>query len=134
MSIQEDLHRQLVFAMKDKDEEKKNTLRVAIAEMSRGKDKVIRDPDAIKVLKALIANEEEMGKKKNEKYIETLESYLPPPASDEEIELWIRTQIDFSKYRLPIQAMGEITEMFSGRADGNQIKDILLKVAKEKSE
>jgi uncharacterized protein YqeY len=131
MSIQENLHRDLVFAIKEKNEEKKSAIRVALAELQRKKEKEIPDADAVKTIKNLVDAQEEMGVKKDISFINILSAYLPEPASEEEIENWIRTRIEFSDYKHPIQAMRIVLAAFEGRADGNQIKDILMKVAQE---
>lgn len=52
------------------------------------------------------------------------QSYLPKEASSEEIEMWIKDNIDFSQFKNKMQAMGPIMTQFKG-ADGNTVKQIL---------
>ena len=50
--------------------------------------------------------------------------YLPASASKEEITAWIKENIDFSKFKNKMQAMGPIMKQFKGE-DGNFVKAIL---------
>jgi hypothetical protein len=57
--------------------------------------------------------------------IEVATKYLPKQATEEEIKTWIQGNIDFSRFKNKIQAMGPIMKQFKG-ADGNFIKGILM--------
>ena len=130
MRIQEQIKQDLKQAMKDKDEEKKNTLRIIIGEFGRAEAKELSDDEVIKIVRKLIKSEQESlehsGKSASDsRYIQILESYLPQMASDEEIRRWIAENIDFSHYKNKMQAMREIMAHFGPAADGNQVKQIL---------
>lgn len=130
MRIQEQIKQDLKQAMKDKDEEKKNTLRIIIGEFGRAEAKELSDDEVIKIVRKLIKSEQESlaqsGKSASDsRYIQILESYLPQMASDEEIRRWIAENIDFSNYKNKMQAMRDIMAHFGASADGNQVKRIL---------
>jgi len=130
MRIQEQIKQDLKQAMKDKDEEKKNTLRIIIGEFGRAEAKELSDDEVIKIVRKLIKSEQESlehsGKSAlDSRYIQILESYLPQMASDEEIRRWIAENIDFSHYKNKMQAMRDIMANFGAAADGNQVKQIL---------
>lgn len=132
MSIQEQIKKDLTAAMKDKDEDRKNALRIIIGEFSRGETKAVSDDEAVKVIKKLIKSEKETleksGIKGTNRYIEVLESYLPKMAADEDIIRWINENINFADYKNKMQAMRDIMAHFGSSADGNQVKEILQKV------
>jgi uncharacterized protein len=52
-------------------------------------------------------------------------AYLPRMASEEEIRVWIETNIDFSTFGNRMQAMKPIMTHFGGRAEGGTVKKIL---------
>jgi len=69
----------------------------------------------------------ELGDKLTSNKIVAAQKYLPKEAGSEEIEVWIKDNIDFSQYKNKMQAMGPIMKQFKG-ADGNIVKQILMKV------
>jgi uncharacterized protein YqeY len=129
MTIQEQIKKDLMNAMKAKDEEKKSALRVIMGEFGRGEKKELTDDDAVKVLKKLVKSEretlEQSGQQGDNRYIEILESYMPKMATDDEIRGWITQNIDFSKYKNKMQAMRDIIAHFGSAVDGNRVKEIL---------
>ncbi len=46
-------------------------------------------------------------------------------ATTQEIEAWIKSNVDFSAIKSPMQAMGTVMKHFGKLADGNQVKAIL---------
>jgi hypothetical protein len=131
MSIQEQIKKDLMSAMKAKDEEKKNALRIIMGEFSRGQKKTLSDDEAVKLIKKLVKSEretlEQSGLTAANRYIDILESYLPKMADDEEIVRWITENINFADYKNKMQAMRDIMAHFGSGADGNQVKEILQK-------
>ncbi|QTA81135.1 Yqey-like protein [Desulfonema limicola] len=134
MTLQEKIKNDLKLAMKAKDEDKKNTIRVIMGEFARLETKEISDEDVIKVLKKLIKSEKETleisgeasGKKIEESaFIRIIEEYLPKMASEQEIKTWVENNIDFSSYKNKMQAMRDIMAHFGSAADGNTVKNIL---------
>ena len=132
MTIQEQIKKDLMQAMKAKDEEKKSTLRVIMGEFARGEKKELSDDEAVKVIKKLVKSEretlEQSGKQGDNRYIEILESYMPKMATDDDIVRWIAANIDFSNYKNKMQAMRDIMTHFGPSADGNRVKEILQKL------
>ena len=128
-TIQEQIKQDLARAMKEKDTELKNTLRIVMGEFGRGASKEVSDAEAVKVLQKLVKSEREsLAHAKNEgesRYIEILESYLPKMATDEEIRQWIAENIDFSQYKNKMQAMKDIMGHFGAAVDGGRVKQIL---------
>ncbi|PIP37229.1 MAG: hypothetical protein COX19_17135 [Desulfobacterales bacterium CG23_combo_of_CG06-09_8_20_14_all_51_8] len=132
MTIQEQMKKDLMQAMKDKDEEKKSALRVVMGEFGRGETKTLDDDAVVKILKKLVKSEmetlEKSGRAMESRYIEILESYLPKMASEDDIRQWIGQHIDFSNYKNKMQAMKDIMAHFGSCADGSRVKEILQRL------
>lgn len=89
----------------------------------------ITDEDIHNIIRKFAKSEKtvlEIKKETSSAYLELLEFYLPKMANTEEIETWIKTNIDLSAIKSPMQAMGDVMKHFGKLADGNQVKDILL--------
>jgi uncharacterized protein YqeY len=129
MSLQERIKKDLVAAMKAKDDDKKSALRVIMGEFGRQAQKEINDEDIIKILKKLVKSEREVlersGSAQSNRFIEVAESYLPQLASEADIKAWIAANIDFSGFKNKMQAMRPIMQHFGANADGNIVKKIL---------
>ena len=129
MTIQEKIKQDLTVAIKAKDDETKNALRVAMGEFGRSDKKELPDDEVIKTLKKLIKSEKELLQQKGDtddsRFIAILTGYLPQMADEAEIVAWIRGNIDFSQYNNKMQAMGPIMKHFGANADGNTVKEIL---------
>ena len=88
----------------------------------------ITDEDIHNIIRKFAKSEKtvlEIKKETSSAYLELLEFYLPKMANTKEIETWIKTNIDFSAIKSPMQAMGDVMKHFGKLADGNQVKDIL---------
>jgi uncharacterized protein YqeY len=129
MGLQVQIKKDLMAAMKEKDELKKNTLRIIMGEFGRMDQKELSDEEVISVLKKLIKSEmetlERTGQKTPSDFIRVIETYLPQQAGDEEIRQWISENIDLSQYKNKMQAMGTIMKHFGASADGNAVRQIL---------
>ena len=128
MTLQEKLKNDLKGAMKEKRETVKSTLRVVLGELGRSEKKEHSDEEVVRVLKKLVKSEKELLEKKGEtdsEFITIIESYLPKMATDDEIKAWIAANVDFSKYKNKMQAMGEIMKHYGPEADGNAVKKVL---------
>jgi uncharacterized protein YqeY len=129
MTLQEQIKNDLTAAMKARDTEKIEALRVVMGEFGRMASKTLADEDVIKILKKLEKSEREVlarkGGEENSRFIVVLQQYLPRMATESDIEAWIRDHIDFSAYRNKMQAMGDIMRHFGSGADGNLVKSIL---------
>ena len=88
----------------------------------------ITDEDIHNIIRKFVKSEKtvlEIKKEESSDYLELLESYLPKMATTEEIEAWIKDNVDFSAVKSPMQAMGTVMKHFGKLADGNQVKGIL---------
>lgn len=130
MSLQEQIKKDLMAAMKAKDEARKETLRVVMGEFGRTDRKTLSDEDVVKILKKLVKSETETleisgAGSTGSPFIRIIEGYLPRMASEAEVRDWIAKNVDFSKYKARMQAMREIMGHFGGNADGNMVRSIL---------
>lgn len=128
MTLQEQIKKDLMAAMKAKDETQKDALRVVMGEFGRLASKTLTDDEVTQVIKKLIKAEKEVlaqTRQDTSPFIETIARYLPRMASDDEIKAWIEINVDFSQYKNKMQAMGSIMKHFGASADGNRVKTIL---------
>ena len=129
MNLQKQLKRDLTAAIKAKDEEKKDTLRVILGEFGRLDKKELSDDEVVKILKKLMKSEKEVLEKKGDetdsRFIKIIENYLPKMATEADITKWIEQNIEFSEFKNKMQAMGLIMKHFGATADGNAVKKIL---------
>ena len=132
MSIQTQIKKDLMSAMKAKDEVRKDTLRVVMGEFGRADTKELNDDAVIKILRKLIKSEKEtlaqVGSDEESAFIQIIDNYLPQLADENEIANWVKENIDLSQFKSKMQAMGPIMKHFGARADGNQVKAILQKL------
>lgn len=129
MNIQKQIKQDLSAAIKAKDPQKKDTLRVIMGEFGRLDKKELSDHEAIKIMIKLMKSEKELleikGDETDSEFIRIIENYLPKKASEEEIVQWIEQNIDFSEFKNKMQAMSIIMKHFGASADGNEVKKIL---------
>jgi uncharacterized protein YqeY len=132
MTLQEQIKKDLMSAMKARDEETKSTLRIIMGEFGRAARKDLSDDEVIKILKKLVKSEQEtlekQGGETSSPFIRTIETYLPQMATDDEVRAWIDENIDFTQFKNKMQAMGPIMKHFGARADGNAVKSLLQKL------
>jgi uncharacterized protein YqeY len=138
--IRQDLKR----AMLQNDPEVRNTMRLIMSEFPKltvpltlesgkkssrlKKPEEITDDDILGIINGLVKSEQivlEAKKQATSEYLEILQSYLPKSVTREEIEDWIKANIDFSQYKNKMQAMGTIMKHFGKTADGKQVNQIL---------
>lgn len=129
MDLQQQIKSDLTEAIKTKDEERKDTLRVILGEFGRMDKKELSDDEVVKILKKLLKSEREVlerkGKKTQSGFIRIIESYLPKMVSEEEIIAWTKQNVDFSQFKNKMKAMGLIMKHFGVTADGNSVRKIL---------
>jgi uncharacterized protein YqeY len=129
MGLQDQMKKDLVAAMKAKDEEKKSVLRVIMGEFSRQAQKELSDAEVIQIVKKMIKSEKEVlaqkGGGQSDRFIEIAESYLPKMAGEQQIVAWIQANIDFSQFNNKMQAMKPIMAHFGAGVDGNLVKKVL---------
>ncbi len=128
MTLQEQLKGDLKTAMKAKESERTNAIRVLMGEFGRQQEKELSDEQVIAIIKKLIKSEKELLAAKNEAdspFIAIMEEYLPKQADEAEIKAWITENINFEEFKNPMQAMRPIMAHFGAAADGNTVKNIL---------
>jgi uncharacterized protein YqeY len=92
------------------------------------REEEITDEEVVGIIRKLIKAEKIVLNARQENtsgFLQTLEAYLPQMARRDEIESWIRQNIDFAGFKSPMQAMGPIMKHFGKQADGNLVKQIL---------
>ena len=98
------------------------------------KGEEITDDDILGIIGGLVKSEKtvlELTKKETSAYLEILSTYLPQMVGREEIEAWIKENIDFSQYKNSMQAMGTVMKHFGKLADGSVVKEILGEIGKK---
>ncbi len=129
MNLQKQIKKDLSAAIKAKDVQRKDTLRVILGEFARLEKKEVSDDEVVKILKKLLKSEKEVLEQKGQgtesAFIGIVETYLPKMASEGEIHEWIKHNIDFALFKNKMQAMGSIMKHFGATADGNSVKKIL---------
>jgi len=131
MTSQERIKSDLMDAIKAKDVERREALRVVLGEFDRQDAKKLTDEDVVGVLRRLAKSERETLHLKGESdsgFLRTIEAYLPKLATDEEIAAYIQENIDFSEFKNKMQAMGPIMKHFGTTADGNAVKRVLQSI------
>jgi uncharacterized protein YqeY len=144
ISLLDKLKADLKSAMLKKDDLVRNTVRQIMSEYPKltvpltlesgkksfrlKKGEEITDDDILGIIRGLVKSEKtvlELTKKDTSGYLEILSTYLPQMAGREEIEAWIKANIDFSQFKSPMQAMSAVMKHFGKLADGNVVKEIL---------
>jgi uncharacterized protein len=142
--LQTKLKEDLKLALRSHQDTLKNAIRQVMSEFFRltvpvvlegGKKSTrpktaeeITDNDIIGIIQGLIKSEHivlEAKKEATSEYLQILERYLPRQASREEIAAWVKANIDFSRYKNRMQAMGDIMKHFGKTADGKLVNQIL---------
>jgi uncharacterized protein YqeY len=144
LSLLEKIKQDLKTAMLSKNQKARNTMRQIMAEFPKltvpltlesGKKSTrlkkpaeITNDDIIGIINGLVKSEQtvlEIKKEATSEYLEILQLYLPKMVSREEIEAWIKENIDFSQYKNKMQAMVTIMKHFGKTADGKLVNQIL---------
>lgn len=147
ISLHDKIRKDMKTAMVEKNNLVRNTMRLIIGEfpsltvpitLETGKKTTrvkkpeeITDDDILDILRKLVKSEKivlELKKQASSDYLELLNQYLPKMATPEEIEQWVRQNVDLSKFKNPVQAMGNVMKHFGKLADGNQVKTVLSKM------
>ena len=121
-----ELKEDLKIAMKTKDVNKRNTLRVILGELSRLNNKEATDEEIVKVLRKLQKNEKlVIGPGKPTAFLKIVEFYLPKQMSKEEILEYVLT-MDLTGFKNKLQAIGIIMKILKGNVNGQDVKEVLL--------
>ncbi|MCS7058033.1 MAG: GatB/YqeY domain-containing protein [Meiothermus sp.] len=127
-AIYEAIRREIVEAMKRGDVQSRDYARVVKAELDRkGDGRPLPDAEAVKILKALRVTAEE---NQNAFELAFLDRYLPKEMSEEEIEAWIRANVDFSQLKSPMAAVGLATRALGPAAPGERVRRVVERLVK----
>jgi len=148
MALLETLRKDVFKAMKDKEQEKLDILKIAVAcikneELKKGE--TLTEDEEIKVLRSEIkkikeAIEQYLGAGRNDlaqhdqKQLEILEAYVPSLMSETDIETIVKNkvkEVGAEGLRDMGKVMGAVMKEVGGRADGNVVKNIVQKVLSE---
>jgi len=92
------------------------------------KPEEITDDEILNIIRKFAKSEKtvlEIKKEATSDYLELLNTYLPQMATPAEIKQWMHDNVDLSKFKSPMQAMGTVMKHFGKQADGNQVKTVL---------
>ncbi|WP_353512041.1 GatB/YqeY domain-containing protein [Thermus sp. LT1-2-5] len=127
MTIYEAIKETIKEAMKARDQKTLDFARVVKAELDRkGDGKPLPDAEAVKVLKALKEIALEQG---NAFEAEFLDRFLPKEMSEEEIEAWIRENLDLSQFKIPLAAIGVVTKALGPKAPGEKVRRVIERLS-----
>lgn len=147
ISLHDKIKADLKTAMLNRENDVRNAIRVVMGEYPRltmpitlesgkktfrvKKPDEITDDDLRGVIRSLLKSEKSvlaLQNKESSPYLELLELYLPRMITREEVEDWIKENIDFAQFNSPMQAIGTIMKHFGKLADGNMVKGVLQKL------
>lgn len=142
MSLLEDIRKNMIEASKEKDVDRTNILKLAIAsikneEIAKGKE--LSDEEVLKVLrkeeskiKDSIAEFTKMGRKdlveRESRQLEIISSYLPELMSNEEIKKVVSKVVEDTHaegLKSMGTVMGIVMKELNGKADGNSVKEVV---------
>lgn len=128
MSLQNEIYNDYRDSYKSKEKEfEKNTLNILLGEFARERDKSLPDDKVIGIIEKLIKYDIELGNG-NSEYIQVLKKYIPNKMDENQIKMWLEENVDFSKLKNKMQAIGIIKKEFkAGVIDGDLVKEILNK-------
>ena len=107
------------------NKERKAALRVVLGELARSNGKEVTDEEVTKVLRKFQKDEKYIiGEGEDTVFLRTIEAYLPKQMSKDEIREYLLT-LDLSNFKHKVQAMGFIMMKLKGKANGNDVREIL---------
>lgn len=124
------IRERLKHAMMQGNTDTKDTLRMLLGEIPRLNLKAgqyATDEQLIGIAEKLIKGETELLGHRDEnpaesQYIQILSEYLPEKVSEDEILDWIYDNVDFSKLKNNMQAVGMVSKHFGKAVDGKTAK------------
>jgi hypothetical protein len=144
ISLYDKIRRDMKQAMVQKDTGVRDTMRLIMGEfpgltvaitLESGKKTTrvkkpeeITDDDLLDIIRKFVKSEKtvlEFKKQERSDYLDLLNCYLPRMATAGEIRHWIKDNVDLSRFKSPLQAMGEVMKHFGKQADGNRVKEVL---------
>jgi uncharacterized protein YqeY len=127
MSLKEKILNDLTTAIKNKKDV--SDYKVIVGEIQRLPEKDPNDESVLKVLNKLIKYEKEnlnINGNQTSRYLQILESYTPTKVSNEEIESWIRNNINFGELKNKMMSIKIVLNHFGINTDGDTVKKILM--------
>lgn len=133
---EKDLKLELKRAIKLKNAERSNAIRMILAEVPRlnkKKDEKVTEEDINRIVNKLIKSEltvleySGVDESKSE-YLSILKSFVPAMMAEKEIKDWVLDNVDLSAYNNKMQAMGTIMKELKGKANGNLVKKVLQNI------
>lgn len=125
MTIYENALKLKDAAMKARDKDKLDALKIIVSEFQRHPSKEPNDVDALAILKKLEADEVHMlfvRKIENgSHFLSAVQSLIPVFATEDDISEFMKT-IDFSKLKNKMQAIGMVKSNFKGAVDSEMVK------------
>ena len=116
MSIQKKIREDMVVAMKNKDTEKLNLLRVVIGEFGRiGKE--LSNEQSLKVIQKMHENAVEM---KNDYEISVLDAYIPKKLDESEVKNIVKSVLEASG-ATSLKEMGKVMTELKNHPKSSQI-------------
>lgn len=127
MTLQEKLLEDLRKSLNDVG--LKKCLRIIVGELQRQPKKILSDDEVVRILKRLVKSEIELidlgGVSTDNAFLDVISLYLPEKTSIDEIKVWIGENVDFSKLRNKMQAIGMVMKHFGSSVDGRVVKKIV---------
>ena len=145
MSLKEQINKDLKEAMKAKDTQKRDALRLlnsAFKQIEVDERKELTDEDVIKIIQKQVKQRndsieqyKEAGRDdlvaKEQLEIDYYKVYLPAQLSDEELENALKeiiTQVGATSMKDMGKVMGMATKQLAGKADGKRINQVVKKL------
>ncbi len=139
MNLLEQIEHDLKEAMKAREETRISVLRLVLTALKNKQievQHVLIDAEVLAVLKTMIkqyqdaladfrqANRQDLAERQ-EREIDLISAYLPPPLPPEELERIVREALETSGVKEKGKAMGVAMRAVDGRADGNEVRSIV---------
>lgn len=125
MNLQEQIKKDMVRAMKNRNEIARDILRVLMAELDR--NFVKEDVEVVKIVKKLIENIKENGDDEGE--IEVLEKYLPQQMTESQMITLVKEVIN-NENITSISGLGTIMAYFKNKHAGTYDGRVLSTIVK----
>ena len=134
MSIKENINKDLKMAMKEKNRDDMNILRVLKGEIARHEDgsNQMSDAQISSLISKFCKNLESINDERSKREMEILKFYLPEPMTEEEIQALIDDIcLNFTE-PLTMKNMGSIMSQFKEQCSGQADNRIVSQLVKSK--
>ncbi|MCR4280294.1 MAG: GatB/YqeY domain-containing protein [Candidatus Komeilibacteria bacterium] len=144
MNLVEKIEKDKLTAMKERQALRLSVLRMlstALKNATISKMEILTDDEALKIIRTEIKKRQDSiaafdkagmadKVKQESQEKEILEQYLPPPMTDEELEVIVKDTLatgNFTQMSQFGQAMGATVKAVGGRADGQRVQTVVKK-------